>query len=144
MKHAYEIAKMVEEKKRKEEEEKKRIHLEYLAKKMEEYQKNLPNIDKYVEEKLVTGNGFAELMYDFIGCDGYARFTKKSYDYDHNLEMPYWTNARVTDEFPLEIYIAYLKEHGFAVEKTEHPFIASSSTGKTHCEMSGLCLKISV
>lgn len=143
MKYACEIAKMVEEKKRKEEEEKQRAYLECLAKKMEEYQKNLPSIDKYVEENLVAGNGIVELMYDFT-WDGFAHFSKKSNDYDHCLEMPFWTNTRVTEDFPIEIYIAYLKEHGFTVEETKHPFMASSSTGKTQCRKPGLCLKISV
>jgi hypothetical protein len=144
MKYAYEIMADVVAKKMAEEEAKRLAQLEKIAKAMENFQKHIEEIDAYVEEKLIAGNGEAELMIDnsWVSCDGFWHFAEKDYRYSDT--KPYWSNKLKTEEFPLELYIGYLREHCFTVEIVEHPFTAYSSTLKSSERMKGITLKISV
>lgn len=144
MKYAYEIMAEVTAKKKAEEEAKRLAELEKINKAMENFQKHIEEIDAYVEKKLIKGNGKAELMIDnyLSACKGFWYFATKYYKYSDT--KPYWDNLRVTSDFPLELYIEYLREHCFTVEKIERPFMGYSSTGKTEIKMDGITLKISV
>jgi hypothetical protein len=111
---------------------------------MEEFKANLESIDAYVEEKLLEGNGKAELMIDqyLLSVDGFWCFAEKSYIY--STKYPYWGNKKVSEQFHLDTYIEYLREHCFTVEIVEKPFMACSSTGKTERKLEGIHLKISI
>lgn len=144
MKYACEIMADVVAKKMAEEEEKRLAQLKKIAKAMENFQKHIEEIDAYVEEKLIAGDGEAELMIDtdYWSCEGFWHFAEKDYRYSNT--KPYWSNHRKTAEFPLELYIEYLREHCFTVERVERPFTAYSSTLKSSEKMKGITLKISV
>ena len=144
MKYACEIMVDVVAKKMAEEEAKRLVQLEKIAKAMENFQKHIEEIDTYVEEKLVAGDGKAELMIDtgWVSCEGFWYFAEKDYRYSDT--KPYWSNSQKTAEFPLELYIEYLREHCFTVEMVERPFTAYSSTFKSSEQMRGITLKISV
>lgn len=143
MKYACEIMTDVVAKKMAEEEAKRLVQLKKIAKAMENFQKHIEEIDAYVEEKLVAGDGKAELMIDtgWVSCEGFWHFAEKDYSYS-NIK-PYWFNLRKTEAFPLELYIEYLREHCFTVEMVERPFTAYSSTLKSSRQMKGIILKIS-
>lgn len=118
---------------------------EKFAKAMEAFQENLEEIDKYVEDKLIQGNGSATLLIDsnrgYGQPNGFFYFAEK--DTRYGLKYPYWYNSRKTSFFPLALYIKYLEGYCYKVEVEKHPFIAYSSTGKSYREMEGLHLKIS-
>ena len=139
---AYEIVVNVEAKKKAEEEAKRRVEQEIIAEAIEVFKENLERIDAYVEKKLIEGDGKACLMIEKSYPNGFWNFAEKDYRYFKT--MPYWFNKRMTEDFPLDIYIEYLREHCFNVEIIECPFNAYSSTGKTFEKMPGITLKISV
>lgn len=144
MKYACEIMVDVAAKKMAEEEAKRLAQLEKIAKAMENFQKHIEEIDAYVEEKLIAGDGKAELMIDSlcVSCEGFWYFAEKDYRYSNT--DPYWYNTQKTEIFPLDFYIEYLREHCFTVEIVKRPFTAYSSTFKSTAEMEGITLKISV
>ena len=109
---------------------------------MEKFQKHIEEIDAYVEENLIAGNGKAELMidkywFDWGDCEGFWYFARKNYRYSSS--KPYWDNHRETASFPLDSYIKYLREHGFTVERVERPFIGYSSTSKSFERIRSKC-----
>ena len=151
MKYACEIMaeviakkKAEEERKRVEEEASRLAKLAMTKKAMEEFQKNIEEIDAYVEKELIKGEGRAELMIDErrFYCEGFWCFVKK--DYRYSKVSPYWENKRMTETFPLEPYIEHLREHCFTVEKIRRPFTGYSSNFKQKRNMEGITLKISI
>jgi hypothetical protein len=142
--YACEMSAVITAKKLAEEEAKRQAKLAKFAKAMEEFKANLESIDAYVEEKLLEGNGKAELLIDkyLISVDDFWCFAEKSYAY--STEYPYWNNKKMSEQFHLDTYIEYLREHCFTVEIIEKPFMACSSTGKTKTKLAGIHLKISI
>ena len=136
MMYACEMMAMIAEKKAKEDAER-------LLKALADFQKNLASIDDYVEKKLVAGDGKAKLLIDEVswGPKGFYYFSKK--DYRYSAYCPYWSNERVSKDFPLEAYIQYLRDHCYEVEIIKEPFTAYSSTLKSETTMEGLTLSIS-
>lgn len=136
MMYACEMIAMIAEKKAREEAER-------LSKALADFQKNLASIDDYVEKKLIAGGGKAKLLIDeeSWGPKGFYYFSKK--DYRYSSICPYWNNARVSENFPLEAYIQYLRDHCYEVEIIKEPFEAYSSTLKSETMMEGLTLSIS-
>lgn len=95
---------------------------------------------------MLEGNGCVKLLIEEKDwyCNGFRSFSEKDYKSYPSLSYPYWHNIRVTKYFPLDVYMEYLRDHCFEVEVVKCPFTASSFTGKTECEMSGIMLKISI
>jgi hypothetical protein len=148
MKCALEIAVEVAEKQRIEAEKEKAFREKRLNEAMEEFKKRLPEIDAFVEKKLIEGNGTAEILVDDVwmyGCDRYfSTFTRKdTYSYPRN-KYPYWRNRKENFFFHLDTYIEYLQAHCYKVEIIYNPVRACSSTGKSECVMEGKTLKISI
>lgn len=150
MKCALEIAVAIEKRKEAErfaEEERKR---KLIEEKMEKFKANIKKIDEYVEKMLVASeNGCVELMYgtkfEHYGWDEdgeFFTFTEKC-KYP-NTKWWFWEEAVMTPEFHLGVYIKYLEEHCFKVEKIERPYTAYSSTGKSVANMKGRMLRISI
>lgn len=141
---AIEIEKIKELERIKAEEERKIRYQTKLA----EFYENLEKIDKIVEDALLEGRGRTEFLVD-DSCayneDGFYHFaeTDKKYAYKNGGHVYYYTKS-ISDDFPLEIYIDYLKSHCYNVEIVDYSFIGYSSTGVTkrtvHCKK----IKISI
>ena len=146
MKYACEMIEAIAIQTAEQEVERMKKDAEKYAKAMVEFEKNLDTIDAYVESQLLKGNGIATLMVDndkgYSQPNGFFYFAEK--DTRYGLKYPYWYNDRKTSFFPLALYVKYLEDHCYKVEVEKHPFIAYSSTGKSHREMEGLHLKISI
>ena len=143
MMYACEIVASIVAKKMTEEEEKRQAQLAKIAQAMDDFKNHLESIDAYVEKKLIENEGQAYLMIDdYAQLEGFWYFVEKSFSYSST--KPYWTNTRKTKNFPLDIYIDYLREHCFNVEVIECPFTAYSASGKSSMTMKGVTLKISV
>lgn len=146
MMYACEMVAKVLAKKAEEEEAKRQAELAKRAKALERFKENLESIDAYVEEKLLEGNGCVKLLIEEEDwyCNGFWSFAEKDYKSYPSRSYPYWHNIQVTEYFPLDVYMEYLRDHCFEVEVVECPFTAFSSTGKTERTMPGITLKISV
>lgn len=142
MKCAYEIYSAVEAKMAAEAEAKRQAKLQEIAKALVHYKASLPSIDEYVEQKLINGNGVAYLMIDRSIVDGFWYFSEQ--DCRYGIYQPYWHNKKMSEPFPLDTYIEYLREHCFNVELQAYPFTAYSSTGKSSQKKDGITMKISV
>lgn len=148
MMYACEMMTMITEKKAKEEAERKereaREKAEKLAKALQNFYNNLKAIDVFVEEQIFKGEGKAKILIeqDFNDPDDFYYFAKK--DWRYSTVYPYWNNQRVSTSFPLETYVAYLRDHCYTVEVIKEPFKAYSSTFKSDRIMEGLTLSISI
>ena len=149
MKCALEIAVAIEVRKEAEriaEEERRR---KIFEEKMEKFKANIKKIDAYVEKALVASeNGCVMLNYgnrfeNYCDDEDFVHFTKKV-KYRPNDNRWYWEEDEVTPEFHLGVYIKYLEEHCFKVEKIEQPYYAYSSTGRSEQKKRGRMLKISI
>lgn len=144
---ACELVIAIDEKRKAEEEARRLAKLERLNAAMKKFKRDLEEIDAYVEEHLIAGNGKAELMiekcYESPECpDDFYSFVEKDYSYSNT--KPYWYNKKRSEKFPLEIYIKYLQEHCYKVSVVERPFTAYSANLKYSWQMEGLTLKISM
>ena len=141
---AIEIAKVEELERIKAEEERKARY----EKKLAEFYENLEKIDEVVENALLKGRGKAEILVDDLWADnkdGFYHFAKFDNKYaSKNGGYVYYYTERISEDFPLEIYIDYLKSHCYNVEVIDYSFIGYSSTGVTkrtvHCKK----IKISI
>lgn len=115
--------------------------------KLEEFYENLEKINEVVENALLKGRGKAEILVDEYSdnADGFYHFaeTDRKYAYKNGGHDYYYTKS-ISDLFPLEIYVDYLKSHCYNVEVVDYSFIGYSSTGATkrtvHCKK----MKISI
>ena len=149
MKCAFEMAieiEKVKELERIKAEEERRIQYEQ---KLAEFYENLEKIDSIVEKALLKGKGKAEIMVD--SCWSHNRdldfycFAEYDDSYTHkNGGHAYYYTKSISEYFPLEKYVEYLKEHCYNVEVEPYSFIGYSSTGATkktvHCKK----MKISI
>lgn len=144
MMYACEVMANIIAKEKAEAEAKRKAEEARIAKAFAKFEKNIESIDAYVERALIANGGKVELLIDhgWLACDGFWYFAKKNYCYSST--KPYWSNKSETEEFHLETYIEYLRQHCFEVELVNRPFTAYSSTGKSSMEMTGKTLKISI
>lgn len=146
MKCALEMAIAIEEAKRleaiKAEEERKRKYEEDLK----YFYEHIEKLDSYVEKELMNGKGKIELLCEkFPWSNGFYHFGKKSYYYENrNGGYPYYYLTPSTSDFPLDIYVEYLKSHCYTVEIKDATFIGASSTGKTKFEVPCIKMIISI
>ena len=141
---AIEIEKVKELERIKAEEERKARYEKKLAK----FYENLEKIDEVVENALLKGRGKAEILVDDLwSCneDGFYHFAEKDNcnAYKNGGHVSYYTKS-ISSDFPLEIYVDYLKSHCYNVEVIDYSFIGYSSTGKTSRTVSCKKMKISI
>lgn len=148
MMYACEMMTMITEKKAREEAERlereAREKAEKLAKALQNFYNDLKEIDAFVEKQILKGEGKVKILIDRDSYepDDFYYFAKK--DWRYSTVYPYWNNQRVSTSFPLETYIAYLRDHYYTVEVIKEPFMAYSSTLKFDRMMEGLTLSISI
>lgn len=136
MMYACEMMTMITEKKAREEAERK-------ARALQNFYDHLKEIDVFVEKQIFEGEGKVKILIDrdFNDSDFYY-FAEK--DWRYSTIYPYWYNRKVSASFPLEIYVAYLRDHCYTVEVIKEPFKAYSSTLKSERMMEGLTLSVSI
>jgi hypothetical protein len=140
-----EIAKVEELERIKAEEERKAKYQAKLA----EFYEELERFDEKVENALLEGKGKAEFLIDNSrsykeeGDFYYLAEPDNFYAYK-NGGHPYYCMARHSCDFPLEIYVDYLKSHCYNVEITDYSFIGYSSTGATSRTVKCKKMKISI
>lgn len=141
---AVEIAKAEELERIKAEAERKARY----EKKLAEFYENLEKIDKVVEDALLKGRGKAEILVDDLWSfneDGFYHFAKFNNEYaSKNGGHAYYHTERISEDFPLEIYIDYLKSYCYNVEVIDYSFIGYSSTGATKKTVYCKKMKISI
>lgn len=141
---AAEIAEVERLERIKEEEERK---ARYQAK-LEKFYENLEKINEVVENALLKDRGTTEILVDDLSAyneDGFYHFAVADGQYAYkNGGHAYYHTKRISDDFPLESYVDYLKSHCYNVEVVDYSFIGYSSTGATkrtvHCKK----MKISI
>lgn len=129
---------------RKEEERKKEFE-----KRLAEFYKNIEKIDAFVENAILNGKGKTELLVNssfyFEEELGFYHFAELNNSYAHkNGGFAYYCTQTLTNSFPLEIYIEYLKSHCYNVEIVPYSFVGYSSTGKTKRTVYCNKMKISI
>lgn len=141
---AIEIEKVKELERIKAEEERKVRYQTKLA----EFYENLEKIDEVVENVLLENRGKAEILVDDLWArneDGFYHFAETDGQYAYkNGGHAYYYTKRISDDFPLEIYVDYLKSHCYNVEVVDYSFIGYSSTGKTKRTVYCKKIKISI
>jgi ribosomal protein L17 len=129
---------------RKEEERKKEFE-----KRLVKFYEKIEKIDTFVENAILKGKGKAELLVDSpfstekeLGCYCFAELDNRYAD--RNGGYPYYYTNTLTDNFPLEIYIEYLKSHCYNAEIIPYSFVGYSSTGRTKRTVRCNKIKISI
>ena len=146
---ALEMTIAVEEAKRLEEIRKAEERKARYNKAVEDFYKNIENIDKYVEKALLEGGGTTELMFDSPwSCDrelGQYYFCSKDMCYkDRNGGYPYYHTVSETPYFILDLYVDYLQSHCYKVTVIPYDLWGYSSTGKTKRKVNCYKMKISI
>ena len=131
MKCALEMKIAVAEKLAREEAEKKLKEKKEFEENMSEYLKNISKLSNMIEEKLLEGNGYAELLFNrHPWRKDFYNFGKK--DYSYLKTAPYWQLRYETEDyFYLEHLVSFLENLCYEVKIETYSFVGYSSTGKS-------------